>query len=236
MYSSAVEINPSVKTIVWDLDGTLLDSFGILRDCLNQTLLAHGRAEVPEPILRLHHHGFINDSIANAIAATGQKVSPDELLSIVAGFYELDNTSIKDVDHHLFEDAVELGLRAHTAGKKQILVTNRPHGIDRGNGSPRNLVQNSRLHRFIGDVLCGDDSEYRKPHRQFLEARYGSELSDLGEILVIGDQFVDAEFAHNLGARAILIGRAGPIAHLDRLEDKRNHYDQVGSATEIVVI
>jgi len=35
--------------------------------------------------------------------------------------------------------------------------------------------------------------------------------------VVIGDQFVDAQLARNIGARAILVRRNGDIPHLDTL-------------------
>lgn len=53
------------------------------------------------------------------------------------------------------------------------------------------MVANSRLRDFVSDILCGDDSESRKPYREFLEARFGTDLAGLGNIIVIGDQFVD---------------------------------------------
>ncbi len=217
--TTPAEIAPNIQTLIWDLDGTLLDSFGIYRDCLNEVPRERGRPEAPEHILRNNHHGHIEESIANALQDMEQKVSETELAEIMRDFYVLDNAYIKDVDHHLFEDAIDLTEQAHQAGKRQVVVTNRPHGTDRGNGSPRNLVANSRLRNLVDDVLCGDDSEYRKPYRQFLEARFGRDLADLGEIVVIGDQFVDAELARNIGCNAILVTRAKKIAHLNKLGD-----------------
>jgi phosphoglycolate phosphatase-like HAD superfamily hydrolase len=142
------EIPKDIQTIVWDLDGTLLDSFGIYRDCLNEVLRNLDRPEVSEQIFRNNHYGFIEDSIANVLQEAGQEVTEAELAKIIRQFYVLDNAYIEDVDHHLFEDAVDLASRSHKAGKRQIVVTNRPHGTDRGNGSPRNLVANSRLRNF----------------------------------------------------------------------------------------
>jgi phosphoglycolate phosphatase-like HAD superfamily hydrolase len=135
----------------------------------------------------------------------------------------------------LFEDAIDLARRAHRAGKRQIVATNRPHGIDRGNGSPRNLVANSRLREVVDGILCGDDSEYRKPYREFLEARFGPALIELGEIMVIGDQFVDAEFAHNIGCKAILVTRTDKIAHLERLDSGEQYVDIVLSLHSVKV-
>jgi len=229
------QLPADTQTIVWDLDGTLLDSFGIYRDCLNETLLKHSRPAIQEQIFRNNHHGFIEDSIAAVLREAGQVATSTELAAIIKDFYVLDNAYIANVDQHLFEDALDLATRAHEAGLRQIVVTNRPHGTDRGNGSPRNLVANSRLHSVISDILCGDDSAHRKPYRQFLEARFGPELSGLGKVAVIGDQFVDAEFAHNIGCDAILVARTEKIPHLESLENWQNYVQIVTSLREVTV-
>jgi len=233
--SKFTKIASDVQTIVWDLDGTLLDSFGIYRDCLNEVLRKIGRPEIHEQIFRNNHHGFIEDSIANVLHEAGQTTTKAELAEIIREFYVLDNAYIADVDHHLFEDAVDFAERAHKAGKRQLVVTNRPHGTDRGNGSPRNLVANSRLRDFVSDILCGDDSEFRKPYREFLEARFGSDLAELGKVTVVGDQFVDAEFAHNIGCEAILVTRADKITHLERLENWQDYVQIVPSLRNVKV-
>jgi phosphoglycolate phosphatase-like HAD superfamily hydrolase len=230
-----IEIAPDAQTIVWDLDGTLLDSFGIYVGCVNEALRGLGRPEIAEQVFRNHHHGFIDDSIANVLREAGQKATQAELAEVIQEFYALDNDYIKDVDDHLFADAVALAKRAHKVGKRQLVVTNRPHGVDRGNGSPRNLVANSSLRELVNVVLCGDDSEFRKPHRAFLEACFGGDLAELGEIIVIGDQFVDAEFAHNIGGAAILVARAGEIAHLDELENWQAYTQIVSSLHDVEV-
>jgi phosphoglycolate phosphatase-like HAD superfamily hydrolase len=230
-----VEIASDVQTLVWDLDGTLLDSFGIYRDCLNETLRNAGRPEIAESIFRNHHHGFIEDSIADVLTEAGQPYTDDELANIIRAFYLLDDVYIQDADHHLFADAIDLAERAHAAGKRQIVATNRPHGTDRGNGSPRNLIASSRLGTFMSEVLCGDDSSHRKPHRAFLEARFGTDLAKLGKIMVIGDQFVDAEFAGNIGCDAVLVARTGTITHLERLEGWQQHTQVVPSLRAVTI-
>lgn len=233
--TTAAKIAPDVQTIIWDLDGTLLDSFGIYRDCLNEVLRTMGRPEISEEIFRNNHHGFIEDSIANVLEEAGQKLSKSELSAVIRNFYALDNAYIKNVDSHLFADAVDLAERAYKAGRRQIVVTNRPHGTDRGNGSPRDLMANSCLNGFVSNILCGDDSAFRKPHRESLEACFGPTLAELGNIIVIGDQFVDAEFAHNIGCTAILIARAEKIAHLERLNNWKEYVQVVPSLRNVTV-
>jgi len=162
MKNAGAVMDSRVQTIIWDLDGTLLDSFGIYQDCLNSALRKNGHPEASEHVLRHNHHGTLEDSIANVLRDMHQTVNEEQLAAIIKDFFVLDNAYIKDVDHHLYKDAIELAERLHRAGKQQIIVTNRAHGTDRQNASPRTMVQNSqRLGKLIDHILCGDDSEHR---------------------------------------------------------------------------
>ena len=61
-------------------------------------------------------------------------------------------------------------------------------------------------------------------------------MDDSANVLVIGDQFVDAEFARNLKGRAVLICRDGEPVHLDRLSDGwEDHVDIVKSLDEVTI-
>lgn len=202
----------NIRTVIWDLDGTLLDSFGIFVDIMTQVLPAHGLPEPSFDQLRHNFHGNLEESMRGLV---DEAVGEAELMAMLADFLRIDNEYIEDVDHHLFMDAVGLAKRAHEFGARQILVTNRAHGIDRGKASPRTMVQHSVLRPYIDIVICGDEVENRKPNPEVL----GSLLAGLHSksTLVVGDQVVDANFARNLEAQAVLVDRSGEgIAHLDR--------------------
>lgn len=88
---------------------------------------------------------------------------------------------------------------------------------------------------IIDTVVSGDDSEHRKPKPAVI-----SRLLDSGQItpettLVIGDQFVDGEFAKNLGARAVLVcRREGQIPHLEKLGEGWQRHVDIGKTFEEV--
>jgi phosphoglycolate phosphatase-like HAD superfamily hydrolase len=204
----------NIRTIIWDLDGTLLDSFGIHVDIMTQVLTKHGLPEPSFDELRHNFHGKLEESLRGLAG----DVSDEKFAALLADFLKIDNEYMTDVNHHLLMDAVTLAKHAHESGMQQILVTNRAHGVDRGNASPRNLVQNSVLCEYIDTVICGDEVEKRKPDPAVL----GTLLDELQpqHTLVIGDQAVDARFAHNLSARVVLVDRLDEgIAHLDSLEE-----------------
>lgn len=208
------------ELIIWDLDGTLLNSLEISLSVWQAILPRHGfSAPTKHEVTRNYHGTLLETAQALAPHATSKQTT-----AILNDFMMLDNAYIQDADHHLFPDAVFLAERAHAAGAKQILVTNRAHGVDRHNASPRNLIANSRLRHIFEVIICGDEVLERKPSRNVLTG-----LShNASQTLIVGDQFVDAQFAYNLGCPAILVSRDGSeIANLDRLTAGWESYVQL---------
>jgi phosphoglycolate phosphatase-like HAD superfamily hydrolase len=225
----SIVIGKDIQTILWDLDGTILDSFSIYRDCLNKALLKNDRRAAPEYILRNNHHSLLEDSIIGTLHEMGESISGRELLKIIEDFYILDNAYIKDANHHLFEDAAKLMERVYAVGKVQHIVTNRKHGNNRGNGSPRTLIRRSRLSRFVSEIVCGDDTAFHKPQPELLQARFGELINSFGATLIIGDQIVDMELARTLSSRTILIDRGGHIVDQARAHPHYQYTDILSS-------
>ena len=203
------------KGVVWDLDGTLLDSVGLHDSVLTEVLRQRHMPVPPQDVFTRNHHGALRDSIQAICGADGSLL--DE---IYEQFIQSEEHHYRHPEALYFPDAIDLLERNHAAGLKQIVVSNRPHHSDGRLGSPRNLAKRAPLAGHIETVVCGDDNEFRKPDARLLdeaELRLGLKRN---ELLVIGDQFVDAELAHNLGAVAVLVERRGEsIPHLEQLRD-----------------
>lgn len=194
-------------------------------------LPAHGHSVPSDKEIAKHYHGTLKDTIKSIVPGA----SNQEVTTILREFLEIDNVYIKHPNEHIFDDAAGLVKRAHDAGVQQILVTNRYHGVDRFNASPRTFVENSVLKGAIDTIICGDDTEHRKPKPEVLSALLHGIVP--ASTVVIGDQFVDAVFARNIGAKAILIQRgAEPIAHFEHLDsDVRRDIRVVKSLKEVQV-
>lgn len=203
------------KGVIWDFDGTILDSFGLHETMMNEVMSKRG---MPLPSPESHaanYHGRLKDSIHAISGATGALL--DELYE---DFIQGEEHHYEDTSNLYFPDAVELLVRNHHAGLKQIIVSNRSHHSDTRLGSPRNLAKRPPLQNYIDSVVCGDDNEFHKPDARMLDAAEESLGLRRSDFIVIGDQFVDAVLAHNLGVRAVLIARhEKSVPHLDRLEN-----------------
>lgn len=205
-----MKVPKQTSTFIWDLDGTLINSLGVFAEVLADILPAHNYSVPSLEVIARNHHGSLDDSINTMLGGVSSKV----LAALVQDFLKAQNHHYELVDQHIFPDALRLAKRAHKAGIIQILVTNRDHA-GRMNASPRNIVQNSKLHGLIDVIICGDDSRHRKPKPEVL----GSQKIVPETTLVIGDQFVDGEFAMNLDARGLLVAHDAKIPHLTKLGD-----------------
>jgi phosphoglycolate phosphatase len=206
-------ISLETKTILWDLDGTILDSVKITEDVFASVLPRHGRAVPERQHLVNSFHGSLDDMIRRVIGTH----TDDEFDRIRTDFVELDITSMEYADEHLFPDAVRLAQRMAAAGLYQAVVTDRNHNGKSGKTSPRTIVGNSRLNGLINEVICGDEVAVRKPSARVVEDLASRGLLVPERTVVIGDQPTDAGLAGNIGAAAILIART---------PEERTHLDQ----------
>lgn len=220
-----------IKTIIWDLDGTLLDSFGIFVTAMEEILPHHGIDFPGEDIIAANYHGSLQDAVRGSVQ---RELTAEEENAIIVEFLSLQDSQYEIIEGHLFKDAEALVARAHAAGIRQVLVTNRDHE-GRNNASPRSIVAHSELKKYIDLVICGDDSEHRKPKPAVLGDFAAGLVPE--ETLVIGDQYVDAEFAYNLGSAAILVTRNGQQPHhLDKLKhDWQSHVTLVQTLDDVAV-
>ncbi len=225
-----MQLDPAVKTLIWDLDGTLIDSFEIYAEILAEAVRLNSLVMPDKSVLKINFHGSLEDSITQSLGLSDEVI----IVKLLQDFLRVQERFYAMPDEHLFEDALQLARRAHVAGLRQILVTNRAHQ-DRGNASPRYIVDHSQLAGMIEYIVCGDEVEYRKPDARVLDSACADLGLELSSCLIVGDQFVDAQLAHNLGLNAILVDReeAG-IAHLGSLHDDAR-YTVVASLDTVTI-
>jgi len=200
----------NISTIIWDLDGTLIDSFDISEEILLEITSETGLSMPSRKTRLLHYHGTLDETLKNTLG-----LSDEDLAPVLKSFLKKQDKLYEgDVNSHLYQDAVSLAKRAGKSGITQIVLTNRSHK-DRGLASPKSIIANSVMANYIEDVICGDEVEFRKPDGRSLDKWLQNNNINKKNILVIGDQFVDAKLAENIGANALLVKRNEEIPHLN---------------------
>lgn len=223
-----------IQAVAWDMDGTLLDSFGILRAVTEEVCVEMGKPVPAIEVFQQNFHGSLNDSLKAILGLQ----TDDELSQVLEHFLHFQNGHYEDLNGHLYVDALDLSERAASLGIPQIVLTNRAHE-GRGLASPRSIVARSILAGHIDEVRCGDDpSGHVKPNPAVVRDWLVRHDVDPTKFLVVGDQNVDARLAIALRSRAVLVQRTDePIHHLDQLPDGwEAHVDIVRSLDEVRLV
>ena len=147
---------PCPEAIVWDLDGTLVDSAADLATALNTLLNEQGqqghtvenvRPMIGAGVAKLIERGF------RASGAPLDETARDALVPLFMDIYTgcaTDNTALIPHAHAVLN-------HFYHAGIKQGLCTNKPHSVTR-------LILNSlAITGFFGSIVGGDSTSMRKP-------------------------------------------------------------------------
>ena len=170
--------------IVFDLDGTLVDSLPDIHALMNQLVAPRGLPPLDLPTVR----GFIGRGAAIGIARLrGHYGLPDsdqaellaEFLSIYEGGVHLTRPYLdcKSVLETLMEQGHLLGL-----------CTNKPLAPTQA------LLAHLNMARFFQTVIAGDSVPTRKPDPAPLRAAFAD--LGVGQPVYVGDSETDAETAH----------------------------------------
>ncbi|MGE0455629.1 MAG: HAD-IA family hydrolase [Vicinamibacteria bacterium] len=180
---------PGVRLVVFDLDGTLVDSSRDLASAVNAALV---RLEPRAPALSHERvRSFIGDGartlVARSLAAAGLAVPAERALPVFLERYSrclLDTTV-------LYPGVVECLERLR--GRRLAVLTNKPGGLSRR--ILEGLGVSERFFRVVG----GDDAP-RKPDPAGLLSLAREAAASPGEVLMVGDSANDVRTGRAAGA------------------------------------
>ena len=178
-----------IRTVLFDLDGTLADTAPDLAAALNSVLVEQGLAPLPfEQIRPVVSHGGI------ALIELGFGVSPgdkqfDELRQRLLQIYR-DNIA---VETRLFDGMAELLATLEQRGLNWGVVTNKPAWLT----VP--LMQQLGLAERAATIVSGDTLVERKPHPAPMLLACEQAGSQPQQCLYVGDAERDIQAGHNAG-------------------------------------
>ena len=200
--------SPQIQTILFDLDGTLLDTAPDLAQALNATLQANGRAALSfEQIRPAVSHG------GSALIRLGFQLEPqhpqfEPLRSQLLDYYQ---AHIAD-ETRLFPGMEEVLEHIEAHGLSWGVVTNKPGWLTEP------LLAALDLQRRAASVVCGDTLNERKPHPAPLLHACKLIGTVPGQCLYVGDAERDIKAGHNAGMTT-LVALFGSLMDSDRPED-----------------
>lgn len=182
----------SVKLIIYDLDGTLLNAFEDIADALNHGLAEFGYRTLPlESVVKLVGDGI--EKLVERGLPEGEGHRWPEVLPVVGQYY-LDHPSRRA---HLYPGVLEVLAKLRAKGIRQVILTNKPHEI------AVDACAAIGLGGAVDEVQGAKADVPLKPNPAAALALAGRFGVQVEECVVVGDGGPDVKIARAAGMRVI---------------------------------
>jgi len=183
------------QIIVFDLDGTLIDSKQDIADSLNWTLARLGYEPIPMPVIESFVGNGIMPLIHRTMEAAGHLDREDEALALFRQRYWerlLDTT--------LPFDGVISALDQLKPRYKMAVVSNKLESYT------RKIIQGLDMEKYFGGLVYGGDTlPDKKPNPAALHEIAQKLGGSTDKMVMVGDSAVDIMTGKNAGATTIAV-------------------------------
>jgi phosphoglycolate phosphatase len=212
-------------TIIFDLDGAIVDTAPDLLHATNHVLERHGLPPVDASVIRPVVGSGARWMIEAALAANGHRANPSELNDYVDEFvvYYSDNIAVSSRPYPGLEDALsslkERGARLGVCTNKRTALA-------------RKLLAELNLAPYFEAVVGGDSLAVRKPNPEHLLQTIREVGGDQETAIMVGDSGVDIEAARAAGTPVIGVSFGYSPAPIEELRPDRviHHFSELETA------
>ena len=178
----------TIRTVLFDLDGTLIDSIALILASYHHTLAAHGHP----PVADAEWLRGVGTPLKVQLGPWAR--SPEELAALVATYRSYN------LEHHdrmvtVFPGVAELVRRLGGAGYRLGVVTSKTR-----EGTRRGLAL-ARIEEWFSVLVCADDVIHPKPHRQPVDHALQALAVEPATALFVGDSIHDLHSGRAAGVR-----------------------------------
>lgn len=221
MSSDRARFHP-LEAVVFDLDGTLVDTLPDLAAALNRLLAEEGQATLDQARILAMVGDGAPMLVARAFAEVGREVAGDEFTRLRRRYLEIYEGGLAHGSRP-YPGVVEMLAALRAAGLRLAICTNKPEAPSHA------LLAALGLAGHFDAVVGGDTLEVRKPHGRHLSetiSRAGAHTA-----VMIGDTPNDVAAARNAGVPVVAVshgyaqipaaelGADAVIDHFRELED-----------------
>ena len=185
------------RGVVFDLDGTLVDSAPDIASALNEVLERRDLAPFPLDGVKRMIGGGVPALIRRALQAHG--IEPHDIAPLVEdmiGVYSRRATALTV----LYDGAEDELIRLQGAGVKLAICTNKSQALT------DIILRDMGLAKYFGSVIGAQEGRPHKPEPGALQAVLDELGLEAGHAVMVGDSGADAGAAKAVGMKLVLVG------------------------------
>jgi phosphoglycolate phosphatase len=181
----------SAPLLIFDLDGTLIDSRLDLAHAVNATRAEAGHGPIPHETI----YSYVGNGAPVLIKRAMGPNATDEEVAAALEFF-LDYYRHHAVVHtELYPGVRESLERLHAAGAILAVLTNKPVRIS------RSIMDHFDLSKLMLQTYGGNSFEHKKPHPVGIDTLRAETGAAKEDTWMVGDSYVDVQTARNAGVR-----------------------------------
>jgi phosphoglycolate phosphatase len=182
-----------VKLIIFDLDGTLVDSGEDIARSVNELLEWRQRPALPHSRIK----GYVGDGVRKLLERSLGEASDPELTRAEAVYLSIYRRRLLETTRPY--PGVVPALEALHRERPLAVLTNKPVT------ESLRILEGLDLRRYFRAVYGGDSFERKKPDPMGVRFLQGETGAPDDETLLVGDSTVDLKTARNAGIRSCLV-------------------------------
>ncbi len=204
------------RAVLFDLDGTLVDSYAALADAVNYARRQHGLEELTAENIRQ----FVGEGLERLLQrAFDTEQVPESATEAFESYYD----EVCCQKSQVLADVVTTLETLRRFGVVMAVCTNKPTTFS------RKILESLNLAGFFQAIVGPDTAGARKPEAQHVLHALQATNCTPSEALFVGDMPIDVEAARNSGLDVAVVATgsstssalraAAPDHYLDRLAD-----------------
>jgi len=181
--------------LIWDLDGTLLDSYGVIVSSLQETLAEFQVRMERDAVRRRATEGSVSEVLKAAAEESGQ---PFQRLK--ERYSELSGARILEI--RVMRHGEEILRETAALGAAHFVYTHRGKTAEP-------VLEHLGIRNYFQEVVTSLNGFPRKPAPDALLYLIEKHHLEREQVFYVGDRSLDAACAQNAGVRSILYSPAG---------------------------